>query len=135
MKKIINPVEGALLRDPKRVGGWHHAAIRVGDFIFLSGFVGVYPGTKTLGETLEKQVRLLFENAEMALKAHGGTLTDVVRTTMYFTDRDSTWPILDKVRKEIYADDPPTSTGVGVTKLDLDAALEIEMIAAITDSE
>ena len=53
---------------------------------------------------------------------------------MYFTDRDATWPILDKVRREIFPTDPPTSTGVGVTKLDLDAALEIEMIAAVSDS-
>lgn len=133
MKKTINPVAGALLNDPKRVGGWHNAAIRTGDFIFLSGIVGAYPGTKTLGETVEKQVRLIFDNAREALEAHGAGLGDIVRMTMYFTDRDGTWPILDKVRREIFTDDPPTSTGVGVTKLDLDAALEIEMIAVVSD--
>jgi enamine deaminase RidA (YjgF/YER057c/UK114 family) len=135
MKKIINPVEGAALHDPKRVGGWHHAAIRVGDLIFMSGFVGVYPGTKTLGETTEKQVRLIYENAELALKAHGGTLHDIVRTTIYFSDRDATWPILDKVRRELFPDDPPVSTGIGVTKIDLNAALEIEFTAAIGSSK
>jgi len=31
MKKTINPVAGAMLHDPKRVGGWHHAAIRAGE--------------------------------------------------------------------------------------------------------
>lgn len=134
MKKVINPVEGALLHDPSRVGGWHHAAIRVGDLVFLSGFVGAYPGTKKLGETVEKQVRLIFENADQALRAHGATIGDVVRMTMYFTDRDATWPVLDKVRREIFTKDPPTSTGVGVTKLDLDAALEIEMIAVAGSS-
>jgi 2-iminobutanoate/2-iminopropanoate deaminase len=135
MKKIINPVEGAALRDSKRVGGWHHAAIRVGDFIFLSGFVGVYPGTKKLGETTEKQVRLIYENAELALKAHGATLKDVIRTTIYFTDRDATWPILDKVRRELFPDNPPVSTGIGVTKIDLNAALEIEITASVTKAE
>jgi enamine deaminase RidA (YjgF/YER057c/UK114 family) len=94
--------------------------------------VGAYPGTKTLGETVEKQVRLIFENAEEALRAHGADLSDVVRMTIYFTDRDGTWPILDKVRREVFPKDPPTSTGVGVTKLDLDAALEIEMTAVVT---
>jgi 2-iminobutanoate/2-iminopropanoate deaminase len=135
MKRVINPVEGNALRDPKRVGGWHSAAIRVGDFIFLSGFVGVYPGTKTLGETTEKQVRLIFENAELALKAHGATLQDIVRTTIFFTDRDATWPILDKVRRELFADNPPVSTGVGVTKIDLNAALEIEITATVTGAD
>ena len=132
MKKTINPVEGNLLEDPKRVGGWHNAAIRVGDFIFLSGFVGAYPGTKKLGETTEKQVRLIFENAELALKAHGASLKDIVRMTMFFTDRDATWPILDKVRRELFPKNPPVTTGIGVTKIDLDAALEIEITAAIT---
>ena len=135
MKKIINPVEGNALHDPKRVGGWHHAAIRVGDFVFLSGFVGVYPGTKKLGETTEKQIRLIYENAELALKAHGAALKDVVRTTIFFLDRDATWPILDKVRRELFPDDPPVSTGVGVTKIDLNAALEIEITAVVPKSE
>ena len=133
MKKTINPVAGAMLHDPNRVGGWHHAAIRVGNLVFLSGIVGAYPGTKQLGETVEQQVRLIFENAREALEAHGASLDDVVRMTMYFTDRDATWPILDRVRREIFPTDPPTSTGVGVTRLDLDAALEIEMIAAVSD--
>ena len=116
MKKTINPVAGAMLHDPNRVGGWHHAAIRVGNLVFLSGIVGAYPGTKQLGETVEQQVRLIFENAREALEAHGASLDDVVRMTMYFTDRDATWPILDRVRREIFPTDPPTSTGVGVTK-------------------
>jgi 2-iminobutanoate/2-iminopropanoate deaminase len=134
-QKIINPVEGALLHDPERVGGWHNAAIRAGNYIFLSGVVGAYPGTRKLGETIEKQVRLIFDNADEALRAHGASITDVVRMTMYFTDRDHTWPILEKVRREIFLTAPPTSTGVGVTKLDLDAALEIEMIAVVPDDD
>lgn len=134
-KKIINAVEGALLHDPERVGGWHNAAIRTGNYIFLSGIVGAYPGTRELGETVEKQVRLIFDNADEALRAHGACIADVVRMTMYFTDRDHTWPILEKVRREVFLTDPPTSTGVGVTKLDLDAALEIEMIAVVPDDD
>ena len=40
---------------------------------------------------------------------------------------------LDRVRKEFFRKDPPTSTGVGVTELDLGAALEVNAIAAVTD--
>ena len=74
-------------------------------------------------------------HAELALKAHGGTLQDIIRTTIYFTDRDATWPILDKVRRELFPDNPPVSTGIGVTKIDLNAALEIEFTAAIGSSK
>lgn len=131
MKKIINPVPGALLHDPNRVGGWHHAAIRVGDFIFLSGVVGAYPGTKTLAPTVEEQIRLIFQHIRAGLEAHGGGLEDIVQTNLYFTDRKTQWPIFDRIRREMLPGDPPTSTGVGVTELDLGAAMEVTVIAAI----
>jgi len=39
MEKIINDVPGLALHDTSRALGWHHPAIRVGDFVFLSGFI------------------------------------------------------------------------------------------------
>ena len=133
MKKIINPVPGWGLRDPERAGGWHHAAIRTGDFIFLSGVIGVYPGTRKLAPTVEEQVRLIFQHLEAGLEAHGASLADTVQVTLFFTDRKAQWPILDRVRREFFVEDPPTSTGVGVTELDLGAALEVNAIAAVTE--
>lgn len=133
MKRVTNPVKGWGLHDPARAGGWHHAAIRTGDLIFLSGMIGVYPGTKTLAPTVEEQVRLIFQHVRAAVEAHGAKLEDVVQMTMFFTDRKAQWPVLDKVRRELFGANPPTSTGVGVTELDLGAALEIEAIAVVTD--
>lgn len=131
-KKIINPVPGWGLTDTRRAGGWHHAAIRVGDLVFLSGVCGVYSGTKQLAPTVEEQVRLIFKHLGDCLEHHGGKLQDIVQITIYFTDRKSQWPILDRVRRELFPSDPPTSTGVGVTELDLGAALEISAIAAVS---
>lgn len=131
MKRVINAVTGWELRDAARAGGWHHAAIRTGDLVFLSGMIGVYPGTKTLAPTVEGQVRLIFQHIRAALEAHGGKLEHVVQMTMFFTDRKKQWPVLDKVRRELFPADPPVSTGVGVTELDLGAALEIEAIAVL----
>jgi len=135
MKRIINEVSGWGLQDPNKSGsgGWHHAAIRVGDFIFLSGVIGIFPRTKKLPDSVEEQVRLIFQHLEAGLKAHGALLEDIVKITMYFTDRPAQWPIVDKVRRELFKTDPPTSTGVGVTALSLGAAVEIEAIAAITE--
>lgn len=133
MKKIINPVAGAMLLDPNRAGGWHHAAIRTGDFIFVSGMIGTHPGTKKLGATVEEQVRLIFANIKEALEAHGGKLEHIVVTNLYFTDRKAQWPIWERVRRELLPKDPPTSTGVGVTELDLGAAMEVTVIAAVTE--
>jgi enamine deaminase RidA (YjgF/YER057c/UK114 family) len=90
MKKIINPVPGALLHDPNRVGGWHHAAIRAGDFIFLSGVVGAYPGTRTLAPTVE-QIRLIFKHQGRP-RGPWRPPEDIVRTNLYFTDRKTSGP-------------------------------------------
>ena len=133
MDKEIEPVVGWELRDEKRAGGWHNAAIRTGDLVFLSGMIGVYPGTKKLAPTVEEQVRLIFQHLAAALEAHGSSLEHIVQMTMFFTDRKEQWPVLDRVRRELFPDTPPTSTGVGVTELDLGAALEINAIAVVAD--
>ena len=65
------------------------------------------------------------------LEAHGGRLEDIVMTNLYFTDRKTQWPIYDRIRREMLPRDPPTSTGVGVTELDLGAAMEVTVIAAV----
>lgn len=133
MQRMVRPVTGWELHDQDRAGGWHSAAIRTGDLIFLSGMIGVYPGTKRLAPTVDEQVRLIFQHLQKALESHGASLRHIVQMTMFFTDRKAQWPVLDRVRRELFLDEPPASTGVGVTELDLGAALEINAIAAITE--
>ena len=131
MDKIINDVPGWGLHDTSTALGWHLPAIRVGDFVFLSGFTGVDPVSLRLADTVEEQVRLIYRNIETALEAHGASLRDIVKTTIYFSDRDAQWPILDRVRREIFKKDPPVSTEIGTTALESSAALEIEATAVI----
>lgn len=132
MKKIINPVPNWPV-DRAHIGsGWHPPAIRVGDFIFCSGILGVYPGTNNLAPSVEEQVRLIFQHIKAILEAHGASLEDIVQATTHYTDRKSQWSVVDKVRREIFKN-PPTSTGVGVTELNLGAAVEITAIAVITE--
>ena len=44
MKRAIDPVAGAMRHDPKRPGGWHPAAIRTGDPMFLPGYLSAAIG-------------------------------------------------------------------------------------------
>jgi len=127
--KAIKQISGLSLDDPP---GWATPAIRVGDFIFLKGFIGTDPATGRLADTVEGQVRFIFQSIKTALEPHGANLEDVVQMTMYFTNRMAHWPILDRVRREIFKKEPPTSTGVGVTQLHMGADLEIDAIAVIS---
>ena len=110
--------------------GWLSPAIRVGDFIFLTGYIGCDPVTgKILKTGTEAQVRRIFECMRLALEAHGSSLDDVIKMTMYFTDRKKQWPVFDRIRREIWKKDPPATTGIGISELEQGAEVEIEAIA------
>lgn len=126
MKKIINPVPGL----GPMFEGWLSPAVRVGDLIFLTGYIGCDPKTgKILTTGTEAQVRRIFECMRLTLEAHGSNLENVIKMTMYFTDRKKQWPIFDRIRREIWKKDPPATTGIGITELEQGAEVEIEAIA------
>ena len=129
MKKTINPVPGHQLG----LRGWATPAIRTGDIIFASGMVGRDPSTGEVVAGTEAQIRCIFQRIRTALDAHGASLDDVVKMTMYFTDRKGQWPIFDRIRREIFTNNPPASTGVGVTELSDSAEVEVEVIAMVSD--
>lgn len=128
MKKLISPVTslGPMFQ------GWLSPAIRVGDFVFLSGLIGCDPETgKILSSGTEGQVRRIFEAMESVLRVHGASLKDVVKMTMYYTDRKEQSPIVDRIRREIWKTNPPATTGVGITELAQGAEVEIDAIAVL----
>lgn len=114
--------------------GWLSPGVRAGNTVYTSGLVGWDLETGQILPDIEAQVRSIFEGIDMILQAHGATLQDVVKMTMYFVDRETQWPVFDKVRREIWKSDPPATTGVGVTQLEKDAQIEIEAIAVIPDA-
>src|ERR1700674_3455238 len=63
------------------------AAVRAGEFIFLSGQVGQDPVTgKLVSADVTAQVEQVFANIRAVLHASGKTLADVVRVGAYLTD-------------------------------------------------
>ena len=60
-------------------------AVREGDFIFVTGTVGVEPDGQ-FGSTLKGQTRRSLEIIIAAIEALGGKAADVVRTRIYVTD-------------------------------------------------
>ena len=126
----MNPVA-----DLKRMfQGWVSPAVRVGDFVFLSGLIGCDPQGQIVSGGTEAQIRRIFEAMEIALKAHGASLQDVVKMTMYYTDRKRQSPILDRIRREIWKSQPPATTGIGISELALGAEVEVDAIAVVASA-
>ena len=139
MRKVIKEIPGYELHDEVNSPAGHHTkqgwrsdAIRSGPFIFV-GALGTRPHTHMLGETVEEEVRIIFEHFKTALEVHGSTMEDIVQLTMYFTHRERDWPILERIRREYFPKDPPISVGVGVADLANGGAVEISAIAVAPD--
>ena len=105
-------------------------AIQSGDFLFVSGQVGV----RTDGSPepdFEAQVRLAFNNLIAILDAAGCTLEDVVDVTTFHTDPENQFETIMTVRSEfISQENPPNWTALGVNWL-AGFDFEIKAIARI----
>jgi enamine deaminase RidA (YjgF/YER057c/UK114 family) len=105
-------------------------AIREGDFIFVTGTVGVESDGQ-FSPSLKAQTRRSLEIIIAAIDALGGKTTDVVRTRIYVTDI-SKWKEAAEVHAEYFESIRPATTMVQVAKLIDDAAMvEIEADAVI----
>jgi 2-iminobutanoate/2-iminopropanoate deaminase len=111
--------------------GPYSQAIRTGNFIFLSGQIGLEPQTMTLVKGgVQAQARQIFKNIEAVLKEAGLGLQNVVKATVFLKDMAD----FKKVN-EIYAahfEPPyPARTAVAVKDLPLYVDIEIEVIATV----
>lgn len=112
---------------PKPVGPYS-PALRVGDFVFVSGQGAIDPKTRKLvGETIEEQTRRTLENIKALLEAAGATLADCVKVTVHLADI-SLFDRFNAVYAEYFPDPKPTRTTVQSTLLP-GMLVEIDVIA------
>jgi 2-iminobutanoate/2-iminopropanoate deaminase len=106
-------------------------AIRVGSNIYVSGIVGIDPGTKQMaGSTIQEQTRQALINCENILRAAGATLENVVEVLVLLT-RPSDFAGLNEEYAKFFPADPPTRA---VAKLGVElpnVLVSIKMTAAL----
>ncbi|CAN5829488.1 hypothetical protein BH23GEM9_BH23GEM9_37070 [soil metagenome] len=104
-------------------------AIRTGDLVFLSGQVGLRPGTRELvAGGITEETRQTLDNIRTVLMAAGLTIHDVVKCTVFLADIAEYEP-MNRVYGEFFGEDPPARSALGVGGLPLGARVEIECIA------
>ena len=111
--------------------GPYSAAIRSGSFVFCSGQTPIDPATNMMvdGE-IGPQTRRALANLEAVLKSEGLSLSDVVKTTVFLKNfRD--FPAMNAAYGEVFGDHRPARSTVEVSRLPLDALVEIECIAEV----
>jgi len=106
-------------------------AVRHGDTLYLSGQMGIMPGTMTLVPGgLAAEARQTLENIRTVLEANGCSLDDVVRCTVMLADMNE-WPAFNEVYRTFFKAQYPARSAFGVNGLALGGRVEIDCIAAV----
>ena len=126
MKKII-----ATEKAPGAIGPYSQA-VKAGDLVFLSGQVAIEPVSgQILAEDVVSQAKQVMENLSAVLEESGGSLSDLVKTTVYLTDLND-FAAVNEVYGDYFNADPPARATVEVSRLPRDVMVEIDGIAVIS---
>ena len=95
--------------------------------VVISGQAAIDMEGRIIGETIEEQAELTFENCSNQLAKAGCTLDDVFKVNVYLTDLDD-WPRFNEVYKKYFKEPLPVRTAVQ-TGLLMTLVVELEMWA------
>ncbi len=113
---------------PKALGPYSQA-IKAGDFLYLSGQVGIDPESGKLVEGgIEAQVEQVLKNVKAILEEAGLSLNDVVKATCMLSDMNN-FKAMNDIYAKYFGDHKPARVACQVGRLPIDALVEIEMIA------
>ena len=106
-------------------------AVRSGDMLYVSGQLGVVPGTMTLAAGgMGSEGRQALDNLKAVLEQHGTSLEHVVKCTVFLADiRD--WPEFNVIYREYFKTNLPARSALAASGLALDARVEVECIAYV----
>ncbi|MCC7486922.1 MAG: RidA family protein [Burkholderiales bacterium] len=105
-------------------------AIRTGGWVFVSGQLGMDPGTgRIVAGGIGAETRQVCENLKAVLEAAGTSLARVAKVTIYLADLADLLP-MNAVFSEYFPQDPPARTTFQAAALVAGARVEIEAIAA-----
>ena len=112
-------------RAPAVPGIPYSPAVKIGQFIFISGQVGDDPKSD-----IKTQTRQVLEKIKALLEEAGTSLSNVVKCTVFLANMDE-FASMNEVYREYFGDNPPARACVEVSRLFNDLNVEIESIGYI----
>ena len=115
--------------------GPYSQAIRVGQWVFLSGQIPLHPQTgEVIVGNIESATARVMENLGAVLTAAGLTFDHVIKTTIYLTDLND-FASVNAVYGRYFPDNPPARATVQVAALPRGVSVEIDAIACANGSK
>ena len=126
MKEII-----ATTGAPGAIGPYSQAT-KAGSLVFVSGQLPIDPATGVMPEDVSAQTKQSLTNGKAILEAAGGTMADVVKTTVFLADMND-FAAMNAVYATFFPEGAcPARSAVQVARLPKDAKVEIEFIANVS---
>ncbi|RZJ65085.1 MAG: RidA family protein [Flavobacterium sp.] len=105
-------------------------AVVTGDFVFVSGTVGVDPVTGKLPEGFEQQATQAFLNIQTILEELGSSLDKIVKTTVFMVSGND-FGVLNTVYKSMFPDNAPARSTPQVMPFPGGVQISVECIAML----
>lgn len=129
--KIIHKQAVCTVDAPEPVGPYSQAVLS-GSLVFVSGQLGINKETNCLATNVQEQTRLALENIRAIMTESGGDLNDVLKTTVYLADMKD-FTAMNQVYAQFFTEPYPARAAFQVSKLPLDAMVEIEAVARLKE--
>jgi len=112
-----------------RPRGPYSQAVKAGGFLFVSGMAAIHPDTgEPCHGPIEEQVGVTLDNLRTLLHEAGGSLRQVVKTTVYLADMND-FQAMNAVYAGYFADHPPARATIEAARLPQDFLVEIDAVA------
>lgn len=98
--------------------------------LFTSGQLGIDPATGELPQDFTAQARQAFENLKAIIEAADGSMSNVMKITIFLTDM-SNFPAVNAVMQEYCQAPYPARSCFAVAALPKSGAVEVEAIVSI----
>ena len=106
-------------------------AVQLGDVLYVSGQVGILPGTLILAPGgIVPESRRALDNMREVLERHGSSLRCVVKCTVFLADM-ADWKTFNEIYLGYFPTTLPARSALAASGLALGARVELECIAYV----
>ncbi|MBP1970950.1 2-iminobutanoate/2-iminopropanoate deaminase [Virgibacillus natechei] len=107
--------------------GPYSQAIQAGDFIYVSGQIGINPATSEVVEGIEKQTEQVMKNLKTILTEAGTDFSQVVKFTIYLSSMDD-FATVNDIYGAYLSEPYPARATVEVSRLPKDLLVEMDAV-------
>ena len=125
-KKVIQTPDA-----PAAIGPYSQA-IQVDGTVYLSGQIGLDPGTMRMVDGIEKQIHRVFQNLRAVAVAADSSLDDMAKLNVYLIDLNN-FTKVNEIMATYFHQPYPARAAVGVSALPRGALVEMDGILQVQD--